>query len=325
MSFSTRMKTLNNLSLTTPSLRSLILSSPEFWSKVEINIIKDVTCSPPLSFLKELFGRSGQVKMSVRVAHWGDEYEYFNRNCERIPGVTREVRKLLEEHGHRLEHLCLEFHHLNGTEYASRGWKGGDWPELKRLELYASDWATVHSLPTGWVESALASASPETVIIRGSGAFRWSALGKDMSRLKKLRIECDVPESLGAHILSRTPALEDCQFNQITQMAQRGHQSRGGATGRVELAALRRLHVGSVRCVGQFLNMVTAPRLFQFEINYVETKKAQWDQEAFSRFVCISGLGSTLKKLVIRRGAMSQENMKDCVSMFGPGVMVEMS
>ncbi len=174
--------------------------------------------------------------MSLRSIRWGDEYEAFNqeRAYERIPGVTREVRKLLEKHEHRLENLCFEFHHLNGTEYTSRGWKGDDWRGLKRLELYAFDWAAIHSMPMGWIESVIANASPETVVVRGSGTFGWTVLGKDMCRLKKLRIECDVPESLSVHILSRTPALEDCQLNRIIQVSQGGYQARGGPTGGVE-------------------------------------------------------------------------------------------
>lgn len=326
MSFSSRMKTLTNLSLTAPSLRALILSSPTFWSEVEIKIIKDSACSPPLSFLNELFERSREVKMSVRVVHWGEEHEDFNKEkgWVRVPGATREVRRLLEKNEHRIEKLCFEFHHLNGTEYTSRGVERGSWRSLKHLEMYASDWALVHSMQIGWVSTLLASASPELIIVRGSGTFGWSILGRDMCRLRKLRIETEVPESLAVSIISRTPALEDCNFSRIVQVSQIGSQSRGGPSGGIELSALRRLHVGSLRGVGPFLNMFAAPRLRELEIDFVETKRARWEQEGFARFIDRSGLSSRLKKLVVRKGAMSQANLKECENMFSPRISVEL-
>ncbi|KAF9445564.1 hypothetical protein P691DRAFT_805477 [Macrolepiota fuliginosa MF-IS2] len=327
MSFSSRMKTLTNLSLTTPSLRALILSSPTFWSQIEIKIIKDSACSPPLPFLNELFARSREVKMSVRVVHWGEEHEDFNqgKGWEWIPGATREVRKLLERNEHRIEKLCFEFHHLNGTEYTSRGGvKGSRWQSLRHLEMYASDWAHVHSMQMDWMESVLAEASPETVIVRGSGAFGWSVLGKDMCRMKRLRIETEVPEILAVRIVSRTPALEDCNFGKIIQVSQVGSQSRSGPSGGIELSALRRLHVGSMRGVGPFLNMIATPRLRDLEVDFVETKKARWDQEVFARFIDRSGLGSRLRKLVVRRGAMSQASLRECEEMFSPKISVDL-
>jgi hypothetical protein len=274
--------------------------------------------------------------MEVRIVHWGEERRLGpgyddnvnkNKGWERVPGVMRQVRTLLERHEWRIEKLRFDFYDLNGTEYVSRKKEEEEgnryqWEALKHLELYAADWAVVHSMSMGWVESILMTASPEHVIVQGNGPFNWGTLGKDMmSRLQSLRVETEIPERLALEIISRTRAIENCVFSRIIQVSSSSSspQSRnpGFSEGGIVLSMLKKLHLGSPRGpIGPLLNSIATPRLQELGINFVETNTSRWDREAFTRFIARSGLECRLKRWVVNKGAMSEGDFNICQAMF---------
>ncbi|KAF5357877.1 hypothetical protein D9756_001227 [Leucocoprinus leucothites] len=293
-------------------LRSLILSSPSFWSSIEINIIQDVSCSPPLSFLRELFARSGNAKLSVRIVHWGEERRFSyenddmgNRGWEWVPGAMREVRKVLERVEGRIEKMRFEFHDLNGTEYVtavSRRERGQlKWQALKKLEMYAADWGMVHSLSMGWIEEVLRVAPLESVLVQGDGMFEWSVLGREMGRLRRLRVETEIAERVVLEIISRTPGLEESIFDRVVQVStslqpvSRHSEADSGSRGGIVLPVLRQLHIGSPRgAITPLLSVITTPMLQELGIGCVEVRETRWDGEAFRRFMERSGLENRL-------------------------------
>jgi hypothetical protein len=262
--------------------------------------------------------------MSVRLIHWGEEYLDFNRDqgVEWSPGITRKLRQLLENNGCNIEKLYFEFHQLNGTEYSGRGASETNWRSLKYVEMYSSNWSITRSMPMDWVESILGSAYPETVIMNGSGIFGWPILGRDMSRLRKLAVETEIPESLAINIIAQTPGLEDCSFTRLIRVAQT-QPARAGLSETMELKDLRRLRVGSLSGIGSFLNAIETPALLELEIDFVETRTIGWDGEAFGRFIHRSRLNTTLRRLAIKRGAMPQKKLEECMAMFSPKLTAE--